>query len=349
MSSVKRKQPPATLLQRRVRPRYEPEPESDVEEMSDAPSEEGAGFDSEDEEMSEAKMRSGSDEVCNSPYFHFQNKMLTKSSQENSELGSDPEDGEDESEDDTPQPTHQLSFGALAKAQAALGDKLNKRKRRSSSAASEASSSRDNSNNDNKFSLEKNHKKPLEKPSRTSKHAPVELSSKRQVSRRRDFLLDPTSTKPQHRDPRFFAPSTMSATSKIDEIKARKAYAFLDEYREKEMQELRVAIKKSKNAEEKEKLQKALLSMESKKKAQERKDKAQKVLDEHKKKEKELVRQGKNPFYLKRSEQKKRVVVETFKGMKKGQVDRAIERRRKKVAGKEKKLLPWARRTVEDR
>ncbi|KAK4657065.1 rRNA biogenesis protein rrp36 [Podospora pseudocomata] len=331
MSSVKRKQPPPTLLQRRVRPRYEPEPESDVEEISDAPSEEGAGFDSEeDEDMSEAEMRSGSDE-------------------ENSELGSDPEDGEDQSEDDTPQPTHQLSFGALAKAQAALGDKLNKRKRRSSSAASEASSSRDNSNNDNKFSLEKNHKKPLEKPSRTSKHAPVELSSKRQVSRRRDFLLDPTSTKPQHRDPRFFAPSTMSATSKIDEIKARKAYAFLDEYREKEMQELRVAIKKSKNAEEKEKLQKALLSMESKKKAQERKDKAQKVLDEHKKKEKELVRQGKNPFYLKRSEQKKRVVVETFKGMKKGQVDRAIERRRKKVAGKEKKLLPWARRTVDDR
>ncbi|KAK0674088.1 hypothetical protein QBC41DRAFT_71276 [Cercophora samala] len=328
MSSVKRKQPPASLLQRRVRPRYEPEPESDVEEMSDGPSEEGAGFDSEDgEDQSEVEMGSGSDE-------------------ENSERGSDLED-EEESEDDTPQPTHQLSFGALAKAQAALGDKLSKRKRRSSNAASEADSAAAREND--RFSLDKNHKKPLEKPSRTSKHAPTELSSKRQVSRRREFLLDPALTKPQHRDPRFFAPSTMAATSKIDEIKARKAYAFLDEYREKEMQELRAAIKKSKSPEEKEKLQRALLSMESKKKAQERKDKAQKVLDEHKQKEKELVRQGKNPFYLKRSEQKKRVVVETFKGMKKGQVDRAIERRRKKVAGKEKKLLPWARRTAEDR
>ncbi|KAK0739664.1 hypothetical protein B0T21DRAFT_284761 [Apiosordaria backusii] len=336
MSSVKRKQPPASLLQRRVRPRYEPEPDSDVEEMSDAPSEEGAGFDSEeeeDEDQSEGEMESGSDD------------------EDNSQEGSDLEDDdEEESDNDTTQPAHQLSFGALAKAQAALGDKLSKRKRRTSSAASEADTAlaRDN---DNKFSLDKNHKKPLEKPSRTSKHAPVEISSKRQVSRRRDFLLDPTTAKPHHRDPRFFAPSTStsSASSKIDEIKARKAYAFLDEYRESEMQELRVAIKKTKNQEEKEKLQKALLSMESKKKAQERKDKAQKVLDEHKRQEKELVRQGKNPFYLKRSEQKKRVLVEQFKGLRKGQVDRAIERRRKKVAGKEKKLLPFARRTAEDR
>ncbi|KAK4199878.1 hypothetical protein QBC40DRAFT_77405 [Triangularia verruculosa] len=331
MSSVKRKQPPASLLQRRVRPRYEPEPESDIEEMSDAPSEEGTGYDSEeDDDQSGGEMGSGSDE---------------ENPQEGSDL-EDEEDEEDSDDDDTPQPAHQLSFGALAKAQVALGDRLSKRKSRSSNAASEADSA---TNNDNKFSLEKNHKKPLEKPSRTSKHAPVEMSSKRQVSRRRDFLLDPTSTKPQARDPRFLAPSTMSATSKIDEIKARKAYAFLDEYREKEMQELRVAIKKTKNPEDKEKLQKALLSMESKKKAQERKDRAQKVLDEHKREEKELVKQGKNPFYLKKSEQKKRVIVEQFKGMKKGQVDKAIERRRKKVAGKEKKLLPFARRTAEDR
>lgn len=66
MSSVKRKQPPAGLLQRRVKPRYEPEPESDFEDdVSEGPSEEGAGSlgpGDEDEGLS-GDSGSGSDEV----------------------------------------------------------------------------------------------------------------------------------------------------------------------------------------------------------------------------------------------------------------------------------------------
>ncbi len=192
---------------------------------------------------------------------------------------------------------------------------------------------------------------------RTSKHAPAEMTSKKQVSRRRDFLATTAETKKvQARDPRFMplGPGAFGATaagggSKLDEIKARKAYAFLDDYRESEMQELRTAIKKTKNPVEKEKLQKALMSMESRKKTQDRKDKERAVIEEHRKKEKELVKQGKTPFYLKKSEQKKRMLVDQFQGMKKKEADRAIERRRKKVAGKEKKLLPMARRGAEDR
>lgn len=189
---------------------------------------------------------------------------------------------------------------------------------------------------------------------RSSKHAPIEITSKKPVSRRRDFLTVTAETKkPQPRDPRFMplGPGASAAGSggKIDEIKARKAYAFLDDYRESEMQELRAAIKKTKDAAQKEKLQKALLSMESRKKAQERKDRERAVIEEHRKKEKELVKQGKTPFYLKKSEQKKRVLVDQFQGLKKKQVDKVIERRRKKVAGKEKKLLPLARRGAEDR
>ena len=188
---------------------------------------------------------------------------------------------------------------------------------------------------------------------RTSKHAPAEMTSKKQVSRRRDFT---ETKKVQARDPRFMplGPGAFGATaagpgSTLDEIKARKAYAFLDDFRESEMLELRTAIKKSKNAGEKEKLQKALLSMESRKKTQDRKDRERAVIEEHRKKEKELVKQGKTPFYLKKSEQKKRMLVDQFQGMKKKEADRAIERRRKKVAGKEKKLLPMARRGAEDR
>lgn len=193
--------------------------------------------------------------------------------------------------------------------------------------------------------------KKLEK--RTSKHAPAEMTSKKQVSRRRDFT---ETKKVQARDPRFMplGPGAFGATaagggSKLDEIKSRKAYAFLDDYRESEMLELRTAIKKTKNAGEKEKLQKALLSMESRKKTQDRKDRERAVIEEHRKKEKELVKQGKTPFYLKKAEQKKRMLVDQFQGMKKKEADRALERRRKKVSGKEKKLLPFARRGAEDR
>lgn len=110
------------------------------------------------------------------------------------------------------------------------------------------------------------------------------------------------------------------------------------------MADLRAQIKKTRNEAHKEDLKRQLHSMESKKKAQSKKDESDRVLEEHRKKEKELVAQGKTPFYLKKSEQKKKVLVDRFAGMSKGQVDRAIERKRKKVAGKEKKQLDFLQR-----
>ncbi|KAK4152945.1 hypothetical protein C8A00DRAFT_34342 [Chaetomidium leptoderma] len=345
MSSVKRKMPPAGLLQRRVRPRYEPEPESDIEDdASEAPSEEGAGTfgsgNGEDEELSGDESGSGSNE-------------------HNSDAGSDSagEDDEEEEDDGTPQiDAAQLSFGALAKAQAALNSST-KRKRDGDDDDDDDDTPKEKADDGYGHPTKPISTKKHEK--RSSKHAPLETTSKRAVGRKRDFLTVTAETKKaQARDPRFtpLGPGAAAASAAgsgsgttIDEIKARKAYAFLDDYRESEMQELRAAIKKTKDVSQKEKLQKALLSMESRKKAQDRKDRERVVIEEHRKKEKELVKQGKTPFYLKKSEQKQRVLVDQFQGLKKRQVDRAIERRRKKVAGKEKKLLPMARRGAEDR
>lgn len=166
---------------------------------------------------------------------------------------------------------------------------------------------------------------------RSSKHAPQEQSSKKPVSRRREILAD---TRRKARDPRFDP-----LMGKLDEAKARKAYAFLDEYRDSEMADLRAEIKKTKNTEHKEQLKRQLLSMESRKKARQKKDEEEDLLREHRRKEKDLVAQGKQPFYLKKSDQKKQVLTNRFANMSKGQVDRAIERKRKKVAGKEKKEL----------
>ena len=75
------------------------------------------------------------------------------------------------------------------------------------------------------------------------------------------------------------------------------------------MAELKIAIRKTKDPDAKERLKRALLSMESRKKAQEMKEQQQEVLRKHRKEEREKVEKGKKPFYLKKGEQKKRALV----------------------------------------
>lgn len=172
--------------------------------------------------------------------------------------------------------------------------------------------------------------------SRTSKHAPAELSSKKAVSRKREVV--PTQ-RINHRDPRF-----EPLGGSVDERKTENNYSFLDGYRDSEISELKSVIRKTKDSEAKDKLKRALLSMESRKKAQEMKEQQQHVLRKHRKEEKQKIGQGKRPFYLKKADQKRMALVERFEGMKGKQVDKVIERRRKKMAAKERKGMPDARR-----
>lgn len=232
-----------------------------------------------------------------------------------------------------------ISFGALVKAQASLG----KRKR----------SDDDDGYGDAHESLAKNKtpfgflndealerkagKKDVRDFSRTSKHAPAELSSKKAVSRKREAI--PTQ-KLNYCDPRF-EPSN----GVVDEKRTKKNYSFLDTYRDSEISELKSAIRKTNDSEVKEKLKRALLSMESRKKAQEMKEQQQEVLRKHRKEEKGKIEHGKRPFYLKTADQKKMALVERFEGMKGKQVDKVIERRRKKKAAKERRGMPNARRS----
>ncbi|OHE93181.1 hypothetical protein CORC01_11498 [Colletotrichum orchidophilum] len=295
MLSGKRKQG-FSGLQRRVKPRREAEPEID-EQASSEPEE--AGMDG--DELSEEDV--DEDEID--------------------------EDDEDEGSDASPPPKKtnidisSVSFGALAKAQASMP--AAKRRKRGASPSEEEGSDSGPEEVGRKLKYGADHVK------RSSKHAPMEQSSKKPVSRRREIIAVP---KMEVRDPRF---DPMSGP--VDESKARRAYAFLDEYRKDEMKQLRAEIKKTKDAGKKEEMRRMLLSMESKMKARERKQRADDVIQEHKRKEKELVKEGKQPFYLKKSEQKKRFLMDQFAGMKKKQVDRTIERKRKKVVGRERKEL----------
>jgi len=114
------------------------------------------------------------------------------------------------------------------------------------------------------------------------------------------------------------------------------------------MAELKAEIRKTKDPDAKEKPKRALLAIESRKKAQETKDREQEVLREHRRQERGKVKGGKKPFYLKKGEQKKLALVKKFEGLKGRQVEKVIERRRKKITAKERRGMPVARRGVEE-
>lgn len=302
-------------LQRRVRPRRELSEEAS--EVSDSPAPGNHSTSSESGSDSEPELQN--------------DKAGAQAHSDEDELNSDSDSDSESGSDSDPEPTDaaSISFGALAKAQATLiTDPKKKSKPRKDVQA--------DGWEDNEAKERKAGRKDDRDFNRSSKHAPTEQSSKKAVSRRREII---PVQKRVHRDPRF-----EPVVGMVDSSKLRKAYSFLDDYREDEMIELRATIKKTKDFDEKERLKRQLMSMENRKKAQDRKDKADEVLRAHKKAEKELVKAGKQPFYLKESEQKKRVLLETYNGMKKGELDHAIERRRRKIDQKEKKRLPLARR-----
>ncbi|CZR58906.1 related to rRNA biogenesis protein rrp36 [Phialocephala subalpina] len=239
---------------------------------------------------------------------------------------------ESESESESPDAAASISFGALAKAQATLSQDGNKKPRAEEKVDHDGWGDEEAKE---RMVGRKDHRD----FNRSSKHAPTEISSKKAVSRRREVV---EVKKREVRDPRF-----ESLAGQVDESKVRKAYAFLDDYREDEMKELKAAMKTTKDEDAKEKLKRALSSMESRKKAQLKQKKEQEILEQHRKQEKELVRQGKKPFYLKTAEQKRRVLLDQFGSLKGRQLDHVIERRRRKQEGKEKKKMPFARRGVE--
>ena len=62
--------------------------------------------------------------------------------------------------------------------------------------------------------------------------------------------------------------------------------------------------------------------------------------------ERQAVKQGKRPFYLKASEKRKLALVSKYNALKaSGGLDKALAKRRQKVASKDHRLLPRGRRT----
>jgi len=177
---------------------------------------------------------------------------------------------------------------------------------------------------------------------RSHKHAPMEQSSKYQVTRKRSALL--TSSNPYHaRDPRFSAATSGRAA---DAASIRRNYAFLADYGASELVELKAALKTTRDVADKERLKREITVRESRARAEADKERVRKVVREHRGAQKEAVAQGKKPFFLKQGEIRKRVLVDKFESMKGKEREHAMTRRRKKESQRERRNMPDDRRGV---
>jgi ribosomal RNA-processing protein 36 len=174
---------------------------------------------------------------------------------------------------------------------------------------------------------------------RSSKHAPTAMPANRAVGRYREVVEVP---KIKSRDPRFDVTSGV-----LDRNAIQNRYSFLNDYQSDELTSLKKALKDPKaklNTDQREKLQRKVVSLESKMAANKAREREEKVKREHRKQEREAVAQGKQPFYLKNSDVKKQALVDRFQGMKSRQKDKVIQRRRKKLTAKQRRDMPMDRR-----
>lgn len=237
-------------------------------------------------------------------------------------------------------PAHEDKLAALRQRLKELRDKANANQdtnaRTKATKKAPVSGHHDSDHDDDESSSsEKDDVKPR-KHSRSSKHAPAAQPSNRQVSRKRVVI---ESSKPKGRDPRFNNPIGFYDPNKVE-----KTYAFLDEYRDSELADMKASLKKTKDADAKYELQQEIMALENRKRAKADKDRQRAVVREHRQNEKEAVAQGKQPFYLKDSQRKELAMVKKYEGMKGAERTKAIEKKQRKESQKEKRAMPAARR-----
>ncbi|KAL2855476.1 hypothetical protein BJY01DRAFT_204208 [Aspergillus pseudoustus] len=329
------------LLNRRVRAR----PDEEEELYSDASV--SASEDESDEEKSD---ESGSDNASEGSVEESDDGS-SSSDLESQDEESDPEFEREGDEADVQSSINNISFGALAKAQASFGTKSKRRTKSLKENDKVTSSPLDDirariqearQQKRKASSLTSKEDRKVEKPaSRSSKHAPTVQSSKFAVSRKRTVVEPPSA--PKTRDPRF-DPTIVGRRGGTSG--PSNAYAFLDDYRAAELKGLKEQLAKTKDVKRREALQREIRSTTDRLRAIENNKREKEIVAEHNKREKQLIREGKKstPYFLKQSEIKKQAMLKKYEGMKSRDRVKALERRRKKATAKERKEMPMERR-----
>ncbi|CAI4799976.1 CDG_1a_G0051830.mRNA.1.CDS.1 [Saccharomyces cerevisiae] len=182
-------------------------------------------------------------------------------------------------------------------------------------------------------------------PKKKSKHAPVEQSSKKRVPRVRNIpgLEIPRNKRSNlYQDIRF----DKSTGKALDSSIIRKRYQFLDEYREKEIDELQKLLQDRKflskiDQGEREEMEQRLKSMKSRLQSMKNKDLEREILKEY---ENDMNKNNNTRYHLKKSEKRKVVQKWKFDHMKAKQREKVMERKRKKRLGKEFKQFEFHNR-----
>ncbi|PVH21508.1 hypothetical protein CXQ85_000489 [Candidozyma haemuli] len=255
------------------------------------------------------------------------------SESEDDDLGSVLQNRKDESDDDF----SSLSFGALSSAQKKLQQEERNRDEESSSSESDSE--------DEFFSKDKKDKKNKKNQlKKKNKHAPSESSSKRPVSRIREIPgLKQKKDTTLYTDVRFDA-----AYGKANWDRVRNDYAFLDEYRQKEIKEMQSILNNKKERAklsdyEVEDLKFKIQSLQSRLDTLKNRDMGNKIIKDHKKDQMAKMRKGEqvNPYFLKKSEQRKMLQKVKFDNLKSSQREKVMERKRKRRLGKEFKAMEF--------
>lgn len=197
-----------------------------------------------------------------------------------------------------------------------------------------ASSDEDSSDEDN-FDESLSRKK-LDGKKKKSKHAPSEASAKKPVPKIRD--IEGLQLRKASRDIRFDP-----ALGKADPHKIRKDYAFLDEYRQRELDEMQNLLKSEKHLSPRDRaeIERRHQALKSKMETLRHRDLEHQVEAEYKRQQFANLKAGKqsSPYFLKRSEKRKLIQKAKFDQMKPRQREKIMERRRKKRLGKELRQL----------
>ncbi|OXG14481.1 rRNA biogenesis protein RRP36 [Cryptococcus neoformans Tu401-1] len=188
---------------------------------------------------------------------------------------------------------------------------------------------------------------------RGSKHAPAAMSTKKQVSRKRQVIEVP---KPERRDPRFSSVSAGHANADLHS----KSYSFLPDLLRQEFSGLKEAVAAAKKAEkncswaekpmktaERERLEVQMGQVRTKLVRTEKESTEREILAKAKKEEREKRTQGKGAWYMKKGEKKDLLLKARFETLEKQggktAVKKLVEKKRKKLASKEKKSRPFAK------
>lgn len=242
-----------------------------------------------------------------------------------------------------------LSFGALAEAQARLNPNSRKRKLVEREGSVESEKEFTQRDRELRKDIDYTNRGQVKHISRTSKHAPTAMSTRNPVSRKRAIFSPPPAEK--FRDPRFDASVTADSRRGNTSLTQRvgQNYAFLSDYQAAEVLDLKAQLKKAKDPDQQAQLKRQVMSLEAKLRNAQYQRRETEILQDHKRKEREAIREGKKarPYYLKQSDLKKQIEQERQDAMGKRARDKSDKRKKKREKTKEARDMPRVRRFVD--